>query len=488
MKIKSPVKRCVVLAVLAPLVGAGVITAKSSLYTSQTYLLTQPAYQNVGLVLGTWGSLTVKKCGARQSAFRLAPFYQKSRDWPCIAAYFLLDCKSTITIAGDSSASALTRDVRAEWLELTNSELSSTLTLNPVQRQAGAIITLNQDLQDWFSDSVLSCFWLELDLPILKVKNNIKPCSPSQDVLDAFHRPDLDYAQMTCCTREKKGIAEIKGVAGVHALSDESSSLDFYLGLGAPGESHVKPDYLFNPVLGSNGHWSFIAGLMARFPLYECPAECNRVRWFADMEMHYYFHNHQCRTFDLFHRPWSRYLLLRPVDPATPTKGLPTMVPAANLFTQRVKVKPHALIDLATGFTVDRGNFSFECAYGLWTHHGEQLEWPNKTCCDQLPLALESYGIADTTPGSLKSASTSTIKELHPDPDNTFVRLHATDLDLCSGAARGVASNRLQASLSYRRPYCNSAFFLAAGGSVNFPHTNTALQSWLVWATVGYEC
>lgn len=469
------------------LVATSWILAKDTVRTSQTYLFTRPAYQNVGLFLGPWGSLITEKKGTQCCAVQAVPFYQDSRSWPCVSAYFLLNCKPTILIAGDSSANVIERDVRAEWLGIQDETLTSTLTLNPKQRQVGAYLSINKDLACNSSDSFFKNCWVELDVPVLQVKNNIHPSSPSKAVLRSFQRTNLDYAQITGCSVKKAGIAEIKGILGFNFLNGNNLTLSWYLGFAAPGEHTVRPNYLFEPVLGSNGHWSFVSGLISRWPFYECPERGDAARWFFDAELHCYFDNYQYRTLDLVNKPWSRYLLLRHVDPTNPTQGLPGTIPAADIFTQRVKVKPYSIIDLATGFIVEHNNFSFELGYGLWTHHSEQLEWPSKPCCSPMDPIITSYGIADTTAGSLKSASESTIKDMYPDPTGTFVRLNLCDLNLCSGSGQGVAASRLQGAFTFHKCYQDKALLFSLGGAVDFPNVNTALRTWVTWLKIAYE-
>src|SRR5690606_19033202 len=106
-------------------------------------------------------------------------------------------------------------------------------------------------------------------------------------------------------------------------------------------------EYVFEPILGENRYVGFLSGGSGGYEIWR---GCGRSFWFdCDVAWRYLFNKSQYRSFDLYNRPWSRYMPVYAttadlVDPETP------IVPGINIFTQKMHVRPGIQFDVNWAF------------------------------------------------------------------------------------------------------------------------------------------
>lgn len=457
--------------------------------TSQTFMFTRPIYHNLAAQAQHWNKAVATKSHDGLSAAQVIGLYQHSRDSDRIKRYFLLDCKKQLLIAGDNSTNTTKRDVRAEWLGLP-SDFSGLLTIAPEQRQIGFWLEFNQDLKNYISWKILDTWWFDIAIPIVIMKNNLRLSQSNiqnpgtsahqpHDIIQAFNQPAWDFAKMDNCSRSKAGVAEIKFSLGGTYLDDNDFLLAYYGFISIPTSNKQKPHHIFSAYIGPNGHVDVGAGFNLELPLHD-PCSACKAWLFLNIEDHYYLHNHQLRTFDLRDHEcnelqWSRYMLLR-------KPGETETVPAMNITTQRVKVRPYNIVDLSTGFKFAHAGLECELGYDLWAKHSERI-CPVRPCCEGSHFPIEKYGIAGT---GISSAQASTIAML-ADNDPVFIHLKESDINFRSGASRGGFTNRLHAAACFTRVGECHDLFAGAGIFYERPHTNNALENWGFWLKIGDE-
>lgn len=442
-------------------------------YTSQTFLQPRPLYHNqAGLNL--WSHIRAVKDADSTSAFLCYGSYMDSNEPDTeknIRSYFLLNNQPKILVTGDNSEQKTHRNVRAEWLGLP-SDFKGTMTLCPHQQQAGFMLAYNKDLKDWVSWEALDYWWLEFQLPFTYVQTNLgfKELSqtpvPStwpgpQSLAQAFDQSSWDFAKMDCKNRSETGFAELRIIAGGTYIGKNDFLVAYTGSFSIPMFSRNSPTHLFTPIIGGNGHAEI--GLELNFELPLQPIEStNALLLFLNIQDHYYLPRTQTRTFDLYKKPWSRYLLLRRKDEEATT-------PAVNIFTHQVRVRPFNTVDLSTGFRAVFENTSIELGYNLWGHSEQHLQF-TEPYFSKTPALITYYGIAGT---GTNSASKSTICTQAAN-DVTFKYLSLADLDLSSGASQKGFTSKIHA--------CCSIHAFECGFFYEFPHTNTSLEEWGVWA------
>ncbi len=444
--------------------------------TSQIIMYTRPAFNFVAASTGAWADIITQKKGCSKTVAQIVPIFQESLCDCHTRSYFLINCKPRISVVGDNAplTSKLDRDVRAEWLGL-DPTFEGDFSVAPWQRQVGAILNYNQDLGAWMNSTFLKYWWLDVYLPVFQVYNNLN-AQGSEKVVNAMKRNELEYAKMDNVRRKKTGVGELRVSLGTTVLNTDCFTLTYYGGITSPGESRMHPIHIFQPRTGSNGHWGLDNGLLCRLPFYCCYERGDTVEFFFSIELDYRFRREEFRVFDLCHKPWSRYLLVR-------QEGDPRTIPAANILNRCVEVCPHSAVDLSTGISVDHNGFGFEIGYNLWATQTEQIKLIDPPHCNKIIHRMQRYGIAGS--GKDHSASKSTISKL-ADDDTTFVTLHESQLDYCSGAAQGSASQRLHASLFYQGGgECFNAL-VTIGAFTDWPHNNATLKTWGAWGNIAF--
>lgn len=449
-------------------------------HTSQTAIFTMPPYHNIALWSAVWEELIAKKYDTpHKCAIQVIPFYQKSFNDDTARSYFSLDCKDVLLVAGDQSSQVHNRDIRSEWLGINDPEYIGYLTLQPQQKQYGAIISFNQQCNLFCEHhKVLKKLWIDITIPIFHVKNRLNTTGSSPEVIQAFNDnsmqigQQLQFARITNKTSTKTGIATIEIRLGGVFIDRNNFFLDYYTGICIPTEGKPSPTRLFPATLGNQGHWILLNGGHIKLPLL-CFENGSALQLFLYIENLYYFHNHQYRTLDLFNKQYSRYLPVRRAEEVT-------TIPAANILTQLMRVKPESFVSLATGISMNNEGLRGELGFLLWSHTGEDVSRPDDCCAKGLP-AYASYGIADTsTPITTASSSLSTISTL-AQADPAFITIKSTDLEFRSGAACTSSVQGIYYGLYREKCYKEHTLTAGIAGSFMFPNNNSALQTWSLW-------
>lgn len=441
-------------------------------HTNKIFMFSRPAYQNAVALWNRWDTTVLRKDRDSRAAAQGLVFYQKSIDWFKSGAYFLFNCKDLVTVKGNDFAPNPNEcDVRAEWLRLP-ADTNTTLSLNPRQRQAGAIFSYNQDFAAWISHSFFAHLWGDVTLIFSQVKNSLNPKSDDPDLLSALDRTELKYAQFYRGEHKRGGLAEAKLSLGATFLDNcDGFMLAFASGFGIPGERRVRPDYIFEPFLGTNGHFNMSSSIIFAMPIFVCEDRGDIIQFVGTLEHRFYLDKREWRTFDLNEKPWSRYLLIR-------KEGESATIPATQVLTRLVEVHPHSFVNVAGSFVFTHEGIGLEAGYELWARSDEEIRWGEQNCYERVPR-LEQYGIAGT---GTNSASLSTIDHQAAN-DTTFTFLKESFIDLRTGAAPSTGSHRLHAAISYQNLW---SFSGSIGGFFEWPHTDGCLKNYGMWGKLSY--
>jgi len=494
---------------------------------SRTFLFTHPVNLNTSARRSMWHTFINEQENCHCSNVQVWGVYQTSFSRKKIANYFLFGCKEELLVAGDQSPDACRRDVRAEWLGIDNHEFSGILSIDPKQTQLGIVFDYNINFKNSECLSFLKDYWLTVEIPLITVKNDINlrqhgvhnlGSEKPRDILEAFNQQAWSYAKMGPGQLDI-GIGDIAFRFGKTYTSKSGHEVFYYSGFSVPAGKQQNAKFLFDPFLGSNGHFGIIAGVGFQVALNRITS-CHSICWFLDMEAIFLMRNSQTRTLDLIGKPWSRYLLLNKKN-GSPNQN----IPAVNILSQFVRVRPHDLIDFVTGLRIVSRRFEIEMGYGIWGRSDERISLnpdcdfppiygiagisPNIHPVSGCPTGINlgdpcSGGITDITviPGNngqvvacntickASTASKSTIDRLantdtDEDGNPIFVPLCESDLDLKSAAAKKSVNHRFHVSFGYaRRGFCVDGF-IGAGAYYEFPSVSGGLKTGGIWAKCG---
>ena len=464
---------------------------------SRSFMFTHPASYYTAMDQQLWHNFVYAKEGPDYGAFQLIGFYQNSRPRKKVAEYFLINNKDSLLVSGDSNTNLLfTRDIRAEWVNLP-SDFQGTLSLCPAQRQIGFKLMYNQDLRKFLSIPFLKDWSVGIELPVSMVENNINfsQCDmrstmtePGRepDIFSAFNQCDWKYAKIPTQKQDKLQPERLLLTLGRAMMDQDYFQLASRLSLEIPLAKSQDPAFLFSPVVGMNSHVGMGGAVYMQILLNRHP-ERFALTFYTHLEGTYYFRKRQLRTFDLYGKPWSRYMLYtRRNSPPAST------VPGVNVLTLDTVVRPFGFADFSMGWRINTGAFEFEFGYDLWGFGGEKLKLVSDVESPfNLPCGgLNEFGIAGTgtitQKGQLVSATAhgSTIACQAAD-DPSFTPITKNDIDICSAAAGSILNHKIHGAFGIEHIGDHMNAFAGFGFYFEFPQKNSALATYGFWFKTG---
>lgn len=459
-------------------------------YTARSFMFTRPVTQNITARNFAWHNLIHDRHGNSLAAFQIVGLYQRSISDKKTARYFLLGHKDCLKVSGDSSLNVNSRDIRAEWLGLP-SNFEGSFTLDPRQEQAAVLFEYNQQLKKFLDWSFLEHAWIAVSAPFVAVSNNIGfkqfdlqnlgSGNGPRDLAQAFTQKEWCYGKISNGHTDFT-LAHIRASFGTTYMSEDNFQIAYYSHFTFSGSDSDPAKYLFDTVVDFNSHFGIGAGVNFQIVLNR-PNDKYDVCMFLDLEHTYLIKRSQMRMFDLKGKPWSRYLLLNRKD-----RGPDLKIPAINVLTRKVEIKPYNLVDFAFGFRAKAKGYEFEIGYGLWGHGDERVY-------DFLCPLEEVYGIAGTVQGGdtkPRTASLSGISKLEAttaedaaDPDQTFVTLKQTDIDCNSGTCKSAINHKAYITVSkvHRGKKIDGTF--GFGAFYEYAQRNSALKQWGLFGKMG---
>lgn len=451
---------------------------------SQTFLFTRPGYERLQMYGAFSQNMVYYEDHYGATYMQAISYYQQSSPEDTkLDQYFLMKHKNELTVKGDD-VTKINRDIRAEWLYLP-ANFNGDFTLNPEQKQFGCLFEVRRDIKGAIPWDMFDNFWLGAFVPIVVVKNKLNlsqsfvqtSTTYPHTVLQALANREFIYNKMLDCS-SNVGFSEIRLMLGGRFATANTLQLATRSSVSFPLGKPTEACQFFPATRGFNGHLGFEQALNTQFQI-NCSDTC-KFLFFADFSTLFLFSATENRSIDLIGKPYSRYLLLN-------KKTGETNIPGINILTPRVKVKPHNIFELATGFRLKQGHLEAQVAYNLWGKGSDKIE-----------LRCEwdkSYGIAaapgivqpDGTPGT---ASNSTIAEqAAPDRDKEgnlkFIAIDERDLDFKSAADRGTLTNSIDAAVGWIHDGEKVDGFIGFGGFIELPLNNAALKQWGAWFKIG---
>ena len=383
------------------------------------------------------------------------------------------------------------RDVRAEWLCITNPAFRGRMSISPSQKQMGALFEVLQDLE-LFSDS---CFfegsWIDCMLPIVCVENSLhfkqfdilnSSLKEPGDIIQAFNQPDWQAAKFYTGKKSKIGVEQIIIRLGKAYLWRNNYEAIFFSGVTIPTAPRQNAEYTFNPFLGNNDHFGLVAGGIFQLVL-NTNTDCVDVCLFADLQATFLMRNKQRRTFDLFKKPWSRYLLFNHID------GPPNQnIPGVNVLTRCVRVKPYDVVDFATGLRVIGDWIETEAGYGIWGHGKEKFDYVMIFLKDMVSPELVHAILILPAHVQRRQAEAPSLNKTENDECMgipLFIPITQEDIDFDSARSRSALNHKIYASLGITHCGCKVDSFIAAGAFYDMPQRNSALKNWGAWFKIG---
>lgn len=464
---------------------------------SRSFMFIRPATYSISMNQHLWHNFVYTKEGPMYGGMQLIGIFQRSLSRDKVARYFLINDKDELLVSGDGNTNLLfTRDIRAEWVNLP-SDFKGKLSLNPEQKQMGFQLCYNQDLKAFFDIAFLRDWSFGVELSALMVENNINFCqfdmsgtatnsNEQPTIFCAFNQCDWKYAKIPTRNKIKIRPDNITFTLGRSLMNYDYFQLATRLSLMVPMSGNQSAEFLFDPVVGMNGHVGIGGAIYMQILLNRNP---EKFAWsfFANLDGTYFFRNRQFRTFDLKGKPWSRYMQY------TRRNSPPgTTIPGVNLLTLNTVVRPFGFADFSMGWRINTPPFEFEFGYDIWGFGGEKLKLNtpvgspfNRPCggLNEFGIAGKGTIIVQGQPVAA-TASQSTIATQTAD-DPTFVPITDNDIDLFSAAAGSILNQKVHAAVGIEHIGDHMNAFAGFGFYFEFPQKNSTIAANGFWFKIG---
>ena len=261
-----------------------------------------------------------------------------------------------------------------------NSTLGGKVTLLPKQTVYGVNLTYRQSFAGPFAG-----VFFQASAPLVQVKNDLGlkienetkvTLGTNQFGLSDFFagrvsadganaQTGLTKGKMVGGPRYTTGLADINLQLGYKLVCNEDRHVDVYLRGIVPTGNKSTGEYLFEPLVGNNGHFGMGAGVDADMTLWN-DYNRGRVSLQGGAGYNYIFESTETRMAGIYRRSedifkFNHYALVG-------KPGATTVAPAANALTQDFRVRPGSQLELNTGL-------SFHSAGGVSVNVGYNLNW-----------------------------------------------------------------------------------------------------------------
>lgn len=302
---------------------------------------------------------------------------------------------------------------------------------------------------------------------------------------------------------KKTGLADIEFKVGYEWLQHEPAHMESYLGIVIPTGNRNEGVYVFEPIVGRGKYFGVMFGSSLGLEIWNSQAGDKTIRFELANHTELLFQRDQVRSFDLKHRPWSRYLPVyiseeqateaSTLTPAAHAQNFST--PGINVFTREVKVTPGLVHDVNSAFVFSCRRFQAEVGYNFLARRGENVELK---CPFGTDIALKHFlGAGQTNPIRTISGNPyyeqrvenmANNLELIPVPLAKYetVVITENDIDLNTAATPAILTNTLYGTLGFDLKDREYPLFGNVGGSYTFSKSNDAApRRWVLWAKTG---
>lgn len=219
--------------------------------------------------------------------------------------------------------------------------------------------------------------------------------------------PDLGTAtsmEPLCCSRflsshhktTKVGVADFQAVLGWNFVCTPDYDVGVSLRLSIPTGNKPHFSTIFEPIIGSAGHYKLGAGVHLHLALWKNRQETSEVTFHLDGYGQHLFATAQQHCFDLCGKVNSRYMLASRLSTTRLSPSLSGLcdakvefqneyAPVANLTRTTVNVSVALEAEFLATLVFRKDSITFTTGYNFWTRTCHEISKKNRCC----PLRIE---------------------------------------------------------------------------------------------------
>ncbi len=407
--------------------------------------------------------------------------------------YFLFNNKDSLICrfnAPTTMEENLMQDILVADLNVAKKNFVSTIKFAPKQSISGSVFAMRFCL----SEST----WLSFNIPILKIRNNLNLCeSISNEGLDiknfkgidkndpvfnatnAFKQSGFDYGKIDGI-QEKIGFSDVAISIGHEGVNRSDLYMATSAGIIIPFSNKPNAKYLFEPILGNNGHFGIAIESLGQFNSKKFKNCSLWSSWSAKSE--YLFENTQKRSFDLNQKPFSRYIAVYKDDLSrsksknvNPDWDLSKKSFGINYLTRDVLIKPNFAHTMHFG--LDLISDKFYIGIGSYTLIKQKESAELAQTFERGPM-IASYHINKSN-SALRNISTEV--DANDDNDKKYP-INSLDLDFDSILTPTTISQSPYIHLGYSNK--DKMFGFELGYSYRYGHDDSVINGWQTFCSI----
>ena len=363
-------------------------------------------------------------------------------------------------------------------------------------------------------------WWFEFAMPIMGIKNDMGMCETivtpggpngddpqasgsfftdsenihaAQNMTSALRSGILKYGRIDEreYRRTKWGVADIEARLGYTYFRGPRYHLSSYAGILAPTGTKVTSEYLFEKIIGYNGHTGFFFGTVGGIKVWA--HDENSLAFEFDTGATLFLDNVQIRSIDPYGKPWGRYIWVYPSK-----RDSAQLSPGINYFTKAVRVDHGSIRALNLSWVYTMSNFQGELGYHFYSRDREKVRLARSWHNDYRGFAgiwnnLNNF-IKGGDPRITKSSATinnytevtNDVVEFKASPvEDTFVPIDSCQLDFESAEHPSVVVSTVYLSLVYGWHDIVFPTTINLAGGYEFGDGPAVMDKWKVWAKIG---
>ena len=489
--------------------------------TSRSFLAVRPNFQSESPeMISGFRSHRLHE-GERHAAVEAVLFGSHSTDEENLARYFFPSCKTELIVDERISLDSppQPQDLLAAHFNIftLNGTFRSKISIRPQTSAIGAGFYARKAF--CMNEEKGRGFFTSISFPIVRVKNDLQLQEDiindgggvnlnadidnvAANMTEALNQGQWQFGKISNFAMKKTGVGDIEWKLGYEWIQQEPFHLESYLGILVPTGNKFDGEYLFQPIVGHGRHWGIMVGNAIGVQVWQDEMNDRSLRVEYASNTRYLFRNTQCRSIDLFCKPWSRYIeVYQSQDQAMVAESLPDSTqgqnfatPGINVLTIPVKVRPGFAYNMTTAAVFDSKNWKLEGGYNLYARQSECL----KLACpwQEGPAIKHHLGDGSTNPvrditGNYRLENIT----VNGTPgqgnrldlgDYKLNLIKESDLDLNSAASPCIISHTIYAALGYTMKDRDKPIFGNIGGSYEFSNSNNAVvERWTIWGKIG---
>jgi len=462
---------------------------------------------------------------------------------PCKLAQYFLPFNKTSLVAGSFGSNAvkshevdvishyfnvLTGSRRSDVLPVESDDIfdiintwtfQSKLQFRPIHKYFGIGLVYHHHLSSDFDKG----WWFELAMPIMCIKNDMCMCESIEtcggpngndpERADSFFSSSANQYAHQCMTtalrsgklhygkvdareyrRKKWGVADLELRLGYTYFEEPAYHLSSYAGVLLPTGNRPSSEFMFEKIIGYNGHTGFFFGTRGGIKVWE--HDENFLAFEFDTGATLFVDNIQVRSFDLYGKPWGRYIWVYPNDNVNST-----LAPGINYFTKSVHVDHGSIRNINLAWVYTMSNFQGELGYHFYSRDKERVRlaknWQEECALAALWYSNDNFIGSGEARVSKSNAEINNYTEVgndliefkavaHTDISNdAYLPVKSCQLDLESAEHPSVVVHTVYASLGYGWYDIVFPTIVNLAGGYEFGDGPAVIDRWKLWFKVG---